>query len=197
MDYSKALSIWNVIYISALAITVIATLFLTCYSRRLNSDANRRIAEVELESARLRRENSQLQLQIERERIQRLHLEEAVAPRRLDEDQMHSISEFLSAHPPEAVDLHVSIGTDDGIPFAQDIAASFQSGGWTIGRTSQLIGRGNAARGVSVVVPDWATAPHRAVIAAQALEHGGLEVNRLSDTDSPDDRVRIVVSPKR
>ena len=32
MDYSRALSIWNVIYIAALATTVIATLFLTYYS---------------------------------------------------------------------------------------------------------------------------------------------------------------------
>ena len=51
MDYSRALSIWNGIYIAALATTVIATLFLTYYSRRLNSDATRRIAEVELASA--------------------------------------------------------------------------------------------------------------------------------------------------
>ena len=197
MDYSRALSIWNAIYIAALTTTVIATLFLTYFSRRLNSDANQRIAEVELQSARLRNENSQLQLEIERERIQRLRLEEAVAPRRLDEDQRHAISEFLSDHPSESIDMYVSIGTDDGVPFAQDIATAFQSGGWTIDSTGQLVGFGNAARGVSVVVTDWGTAPHRAEVAAQALEHGGLEVNRLSDADSPGDRVRIVVSPKR
>ena len=80
MDYSRALSIWNAIYIAALTATVIATLFLAYYSRRLNSDANRRIAEVELQSARLRNENSRLQLEIERERIQRFRLEDAVAP---------------------------------------------------------------------------------------------------------------------
>ena len=197
MDISRALTIWNAIYIVALAVTVVATFFVTHYSRRLNSDANRRIAEVELESEQIRKENSQLQLQIERERTQRLRLAEAVAPRRLDEDRRRLVADFLSNHPSETVDIYVSIGTDDGVPFAADIAAAFRSGGWAIGRAAQLVGYGNHARGVSVVVTDWVTAPHRAVIAAQALAHGGLKVNRLSDAGLPDDRVRIVISPKR
>ena len=196
MDPGKALSVWNIIYVIALASTVIATVFVNVYSRRVSSDANQRIAEVELESERIRNENSQLQLQVERERTERLRLEEAVAPRRLGKDSGDLISDFLSNHPPETLEIAVFIGTDDGIPFAVDIHAAFQAGGWVIGDGAQTTGYGNV-RGLSVVVKDWATAPNKAQIAARALEHGGLAINRVSDADLEDDSVLIVISPKR
>ena len=196
MDISRALTVWNTIYILALAITVIATFFVTHYSRRSNSDANRRIAEVELESERLRNENAQLQLRIEQERTQRLRLEQEVAPRRLAEDAKQRISDFLSNHPSETVDINVFIGTDDGIPFGMDIEGAIRSGGWTIGTAPQTTGYGDL-RGLSVALKDWSTPPHKAVIAAQALEHGGLAVNRVTDPRLGDDEVIIVISPKR
>ena len=196
MDISRALTVWNTIYILALAVTVIATFFVTHYSRRLNSDANRRIAEVELESEQIRNENSQLQLQIERERTQRLRLEEEVAPRRLSEDAIKLMSDFLSIHPSHTVDIHVFIGTDDGVAFATDIAVAFHSAGWETGRRSQTTSYGDL-RGVSVAVKDWMTAPDKARIAAQALEHGRLQLTRITDPRLDDDEVRIVISPKR
>ena len=47
------------------------------------------------------------------------------------------MSDFLSTHPSHTVDIHVFIGTDDGVAFATDIAVAFHSAGWETGRRSQ------------------------------------------------------------
>jgi len=109
MDAAKALSVWSAIGVAALAVTIMATLFVVLYSRRMVAESDARIAQAdartaeaharatgtaedqhklhaEVEQARLmqrglEQENLSLQSQLQQNRIARRPLEEPAVPR--------------------------------------------------------------------------------------------------------------------
>ena len=122
-------------------ITAIGVIFLMWGTRVRDHDFEANIANLhdqaaasEVRAKELEQRNLTLQRDVERERIERIKLEERVAPRRLTGEQIGKISGVLSASPPLPIAIVSRLLDPEGDDFANDLERAFTVSRWQVVR---------------------------------------------------------------
>ncbi len=86
--------------------------------------------QARLETQEIKKQNLELQLLVEEEKMARIKLEEKVAWRRLTKDQKEEISSRLSRFTGQPVTVSYSPTDHEGMGFALDIVSTLRLAGW-------------------------------------------------------------------
>jgi flagellar biosynthesis GTPase FlhF len=89
MDASKALSLWTIVYVIALAATIVATVAVNVYSRRMAAEADSRVAQANAHAARAAAETSAAAVEREKQ------LEAAAEQARARQQELATAAEQL------------------------------------------------------------------------------------------------------
>lgn len=174
------------------------------------ADANERAATLEFRAAqaneqveRLQQENlklsarvQELNIEAEKERIERLKIEERVAPRTIAPSRRAKLIAALSPGQGSVVRIIARNSTPESSQFAEQLRTVFVAAGWQAPAVfHQTIGGIRVDAGVAVSVHD--SAEPLGILAQRAFTEAGIDLNAKVDSRIPPHEVSLVVGQKR
>jgi len=161
-----------------------------------SKNAVAKVAAAEARIAEANREAAEANRIAENERLERIKLEEKMAPRRLSTSQKATFASALRGYPGATVKIVVFIATSDGIPFSTDIMEAINNApGWKAEHTGQTTMAGQL-RGIALLVKDDSHPPPQAVPLQNAFRQIGIEAPGVNYPDQPEGVVTIFIAPK-
>lgn len=158
--------------------------------RRLEGD----LAQVQADRDRLKRENLELQIALDKTRAERPPLEPRAAPRHIAATQRHAIQAALASFRGQKVAIITHPGDPEIAAFASQIRATLQAAGMVVSLTPALI-FGHTQPGIGLDVGS-----HRRQLAtalAKAFIDAGVTSGPITAMESDDaDLLEITVGPK-
>jgi hypothetical protein len=158
--------------------------------RRLEAD----IAHARAHHEQLRKENLELQLVIEKERIARLRLEERVGTRHIDAEARRTIHSELSGFKGQKLAIITHAGDAESATFAGEIKSALEAAGVSVSIVPALM-FGKAQTGITLEV--GANRRQFATALAKAFVDAGVCHGPVTATESDDaSLLEILVGPK-
>jgi hypothetical protein len=153
-------------------------------------------AEAELQQERLKKENLQLQINLEKERLARLKIEERLAPRNISPEQATRLAIDLEALHGKKVTVAFISGVPETAAFAGLLASKLRAAGLLVDPPTPMLLLGNVNPGITVVI-----GAHRlgdADTLAHALVDAGLASAPVPATkdDNNAETLQITIGPK-
>jgi hypothetical protein len=143
----ETLHFWvNTGYLVTVGLAFVFSFAIFLVSDRIERMANERVATLEAKTAASRAEQAALSVELERERIKRLELEKALAPRSLMPAQQAALSLALAGTAGTITIFHFSDAETTN--FADQIMTSIESGGLSVSVVPSMMMGGQLPRGV-------------------------------------------------
>lgn len=131
------------------------------------AQANKRTAEIE-------KSNLLLQQDVERERIERLKLEEKLGPRKIRPEQRSSVLEKLKTAPKGVVFMRPSAADSEPLQFSAQVASILADAGFDVRKWEQGTTLHLGLLGLFIAVRDADTAPAYASAIQRAFTESGI-----------------------
>jgi hypothetical protein len=172
-------------------------------AQRAADEARQRAAEAQTQTAqalqeqeRLRKQNLELSLQVEKERLARVKIEERLAPRRLTPDQQSQLLHTLRANPKGNIDLFCTSGAgSEPCDFAAEIASILKTAGWTVNKIEEGLIMKNK-EGLFLKVHSAESAPEYAGLLQNALTAIGFPTGAQEDQNRPEHSLQLLINTK-
>lgn len=157
VSWQSVLDIANTVYLVALTLSVLFT-FLVIYAssqvtqqkdqqlRQFQITSGERVAGLEAETEKAKAQQAELSVQLEKERIKRIELEAALAPRTLLPKQQEEFTLALSGAPGKITVFHFSDAETTN--FADLIMTAIERAGLSVSVVPSQMMRGSLPRGV-------------------------------------------------
>ena len=153
----ETLHFWvNTGYLVTIAIAFVFSFAIFLVSNRIQTKADERVATLEAEAAASRAEQTALSVELEKERIKRLELEAALAPRILLPAQQAALSLALSGTTGKITVFHFSDAETTN--FADKIMTAIETAGLSVSVVPSVMMGGPLPRGVIFQPSPTATA---------------------------------------
>jgi hypothetical protein len=194
MDFARGLAISNSVYISAVVVAAVATLFVSFFGSRLarqkddelatfQNESNLKISSAQAEAAkaneraglaneraaRLEVDAEKLRLEAEKERLARVKIEEKIAPRRLTAEQIRSIANRLREFSGQRLNTFVVGGDSEIVDIGDNILSALigeRGAGWIV---TVSTGQDSRVMDSGIIVEFSPGADSRNLVAAQSL----------------------------
>ena len=166
------------------------------------AEANARAAQLEaaaaqarLDQEKLREQNLELQVRVERERFERLKLEALIGPRSLSPVQRKTLVAILEEGRGKTVSLRALNSTPESAAYAEQLREVFVEAGWQAAPVLYgVVGDTDVPTGLVVVQH---TVPNATTMAVRkALGEAGVAATYRSDHRLVADQILIVVGQK-
>ena len=152
-------------------------------------------AEAVKEQEQLKKINLELSLQVEKERVARLQLEERIAPRKFTAQQRSQLITSLEANR-GPITITVPSNDVEAWNFAQIIAEALLASGWTVQGVNQaaLV---NIPPGLTLVMHSAAAQPPNAGLLQRALNAIGFATQGVTDQNVQTGTMLLLVGSKQ